>query len=87
MSLDARVGQLAANYEILVALYKQGKFEEAVRTTTDPADPSKYYDAAAADLPLEDWKFARAGVSTTTKASIAHLILKSPSSTTFAPSA
>jgi len=47
MDMRAQVDRLEANYRLLVTLYKQGKFEEPVRITSDPADLSKFYDAAA----------------------------------------
>jgi hypothetical protein len=38
---------LIADYELLVTLYKQGKFEERVRSTDDPSDLTKFYDPSA----------------------------------------
>jgi hypothetical protein len=54
--MDEQATRLMANYQLLVTLYKQGKFEEAVRTTDDPANLSYYYDASSG-LPLEARKF------------------------------
>src|ERR1043165_3455384 len=46
MDMQNRLIRLVSNYELLVTLYKQGKFEESVRTTDDPAKLEKFYDAS-----------------------------------------